>query len=163
MLFYIDGQSIGNEQKGQPRKARIAIVYQLSSSPSHDASNARVLAENLGDKTNNEAEYHALIRLLSLLSASQAGKMSEKMHGSTQTVRILSDSKLLVNQVNGEWKVEEERLNKLREEARGLIDGIGSVTLEWVPRERNYAGLWLEGKWTARQTRAEEFLSDTAG
>ncbi len=163
MLFYIDGQSIGNEQKGQPRRARIAIVYQPSSNQPLDSSNARVFAEDLGDKTNNEAEYHALLRLLYLLSTSRAGGTYGRIPRDAGTLRILSDSKLLVNQVNGEWRVEEERLSKLREEARSLINKLGSITLEWVPRDKNYAGLWLEGKWTARQTRAEQFLSDPNG
>ena len=158
MLFYIDGQSIGNEQKGQPRKARIAVVYQPSPP---DPSKARVLSENLGDKTNNEAEYLALIRLLSLLSTNRFGRTGGKMPGTNEHVRILSDSKLVVNQVNGEWKVDDERLTKLWEEAQSLAIKVGQIILEWVPREKNYAGLWLEGKFAARRTEAEEFLADS--
>jgi ribonuclease HI len=59
---------------------------------------------------------------------------------------VRSDSKLVVNQVNGEWRVEDEKLIELSEKARDLIKDLGSIRLEWVPREENLAGLWLEGK-----------------
>ena len=159
MSFYIDGQSIGNEQKGKPRRARIVVLYQPTPDPSHGSSSARVLVEDLGDKTNNEAEYHALLRLLSLLSTSPSGKSHRRFSSIAGTVRIFSDSKLLVNQVNGEWKVQEESLSRLREEARNLMNKLGSIRLDWVPREKNYAGLWLEGQWIAKQVAAEKFLS----
>lgn len=157
MSFYIDGQSVGNEQKGQPRKARIAIVYRPSSTQLPGSSAPMALSEDVGDKTNNEAEYHALLRLLSLLSTRGGNARN------VGPVRIFADSKLLVNQVNGEWKVEEERLGSLREEARSLMNRLGPITLEWIPRDKNYAGLWLEGKWTVKQVRAEQFLSGLSG
>ena len=52
----------------------------------------------------------------------------------------------MVNQVNGQWRVEDSKLIELSEEARDSLKKLGPVRLEWVPREENYAGLWLEGK-----------------
>jgi hypothetical protein len=52
----------------------------------------------------------------------------------------------VVNQVGGEWKVEDSKLIELTSKARDSIMKLGSVRLEWVPREENLAGLWLEGK-----------------
>jgi hypothetical protein len=52
----------------------------------------------------------------------------------------------VVNQVGGEWRVEDPKLIELTSKARDSIMKLGSVRLEWVPREENYAGLWLEGK-----------------
>ncbi len=73
---------------------------------------------------------------------------------------ICSDSELLVKQLSGEYKVKEERLRKLWEEAKELMNDIGSVRIQHVPREKNLAGLWLEGKIKAREMAPEEFLSD---
>ena len=161
-VFYIDGQSIGNQLRGIPRKARTAVVYLPSPSPPFDHTQSRVISEEIGDKTNNEAEYHALLQLLSLLSAQWAGN-DGKIPSQLGQVRIRSDSDLLVNQVNGEYRVKEERLKTLRGEARELIDKLGSIALEWVPREQNYAGLWLEGKWNGTRVEAEQFLPRMQG
>ncbi len=51
----------------------------------------------------------------------------------------------------------------LRNEARELIDKLGSIVLEWVPREQNYAGLWLEGNWNGTRVELEEFLPKMQG
>ncbi len=155
--FYTDGQSLGNENVERPRKARTAIVYQPAETDPRPKG-LRVVSEEIGDNTNNEAEYQALLQLLSLLSAHWAG-IDSQIHQKTGKVRVCSDSELVVHQVNGDWKVKEERLRTLRDEARDLIDRIGSVTLEWVPREQNLAGLWLEGKLRGTRVEADQFLS----
>ena len=155
-MFYIDGQSIGNEKSGQARKAKIAIAFRWEGA-APEAPHVKVVSEDVGDKTNNEAEYHALIRLLSIMESHLTvgqGGISRSMG----EVRICSDSELLVKQVSGEYKVKEDRLRKLRDEAKRLLDGMRSVRLEWVPREENLAGLWLEGKIRAVQVQPEQFL-----
>ena len=154
--FYIDGQSIGNEKRGQTRRARIVIAFRWEGT-APEAPHVRVVSEDMGDKTNNEAEYHALIRLLSILESHLA--VGERdISRSMGNVRICSDSELLVKQVSGEYKVKEDRLRRLRDEAKRLLDGVRSVRLEWVPREENLAGLWLEGKIRAVQVQPEQFL-----
>ena len=70
------------------------------------------LAEYLGDdKTNNEAEYLALLRGLS--KAADLGICHLDVKG---------DSSLVVNQVNGAWKVKKEHLVPLWRTARDIID-----------------------------------------
>lgn len=130
-VFYIDGQSIGNERKGIPRRARIVVVHQWSS----NADESKVFWKEVGDKTNNEAEYLALIEALSLAS---------KKAGSTE---IRSDSELIVKQMEGGYRVKDPELKPLWEKARNLVVRLGSVRLKWVPRDENLAGLWLEGRW----------------
>jgi ribonuclease HI len=153
--FYVDGQSIGNENVGQPRKARTALAFRWEGT-APEAPHVRVVSEELGDKTNNEAEYHALIRLLSILRdhlprrGGELRKMGE--------VKICSDSELLVKQMKGEYKVKEERLKQLRDEAKQMIEEMESVRLEWISRDENLAGLWLEGKIRAIQVRPNQFL-----
>ncbi len=143
-VLYVDGQSIGNEQRAQLRAARIAFVYQTSDSgpPGQDS---KVYFKDIGNKTNNEAEYHALLAALSFVSRNLEGRGSD-----VRNIRVCSDSKLLVNQVNGDWKVETARLKQLREKAANTVAQLGLRRLIWVPREQNYAGLWFEGKWEAR-------------
>ena len=141
-VLYIDGQSVGNEQRNTLRQARIAIVYE----PSSDLQSRRVREMSVGDKTNNEAEYLALLEALQIISdrwAAGGGRIPDQKG----PIVIRSDSELVVNQINGSYKVKEAHLKPLWEEARGLMASLGHVKLEWVPRERNYAGLWLEGKW----------------
>jgi ribonuclease HI len=142
-VFYIDGQSQGNEQNSLPRKARITIAY-AESSNAVDPSKFRIYWEPIGDRTNNEAEYYALLKTLALI----ADKWTDKTTGKIPISGILirSDSQLVVNQVNGAWRVEDEKLVDLCSEAQESIMKLGPVKLEWVPRDRNYAGLWLEGK-----------------
>jgi ribonuclease HI len=161
-VFHVDGGSIGNEQKGIPRRARIAIVYQESDPPQSGGDAPRVLVEEVGDKTNNEAEYLALLRLLSLISkkwTSPNGRILPRVG----TVRILSDSEVMVKQVNGDYRVREERLIVLHDQAREMIDKAKAILLEQIPREENYAGLWLEGKLKGRQVRADELLPPLRG
>jgi ribonuclease HI len=155
--FYIDGGSVGNERKDIPRRARIAIVYKTPPNDREDRSESRVFSEEIGDKTNNEAEYEALLRLLSLITKEWIGS-DGKVLPEVGTVRILADSELLVNQLRDDWKVKEERLRKLWEKAKKTIDRAGPISIEWVPREKNYAGLWLEGKWNGKRVQAEQLL-----
>ena len=134
-IYYIDGGSQGNEQRDRPRRAKIAIAYS-ESSDRIDPSKITIYWEEVGDKTNNEAEYLALLKTLDLVN--------EKRTGSGEQV-IRSDSKLVVNQVKGEWQVKEPRLRELNDRAKEAMQKLGSVRLEWVPRKENYAGLWIEG------------------
>jgi len=154
--FYIDGQSVGNERPDSPRKARIAIAHRPDGSPRY-FTQTRIVTEEIGDRTNNEAEYHALLRLLKLLAIRiKSGHPQVADEG----IWVYSDSQVLVKQLSGEYKVKEERLRKLWEEAKELMNELGSVHVEHVRREENLAGLWLEGKIKGREMAPEEFLSD---
>lgn len=82
-------------------------------------------AEYLGRKTNNEAEYTALLRLLE-----EAKKRGEN------EIEIYGDSKLVVCQVKREWKINKPHLLELARQAWALMDGM-NVKLLWVPREKN--------------------------
>jgi ribonuclease HI len=87
-----------------------------------------------------------LLKALALIEERWADKTTGGIQGNVGEILIRSDSQLVVNQVNGAWRVEDSKLIELSEEAKYSIGKIGSVRLEWVPREENYAGLWLEGK-----------------
>ena len=79
------------------------------------------------DSTNNVAEYTALIKALEWLSRNQ-------LRGS---IRIRSDSKLVVSQINGEYKVKSKRIIPLYRQAMSLKNSFPSIEIAWVPREEN--------------------------
>jgi probable phosphoglycerate mutase len=83
-------------------------------------------AEGLGVATNNVAEYRGLI----------AGLRAAVELGATE-VDVRMDSKLVVEQMSGRWKIKHPAMRPLAEEAAQLVREIGSVRFEWVPRLRN--------------------------
>jgi len=95
-----------------------------------DAVTGEVLAEvreAIGYATNNVAEYSGLVAGLRA-----AGKLAP---GATAEVRM--DSKLVVEQMSGRWKIKHPDLRPLAAEASRLARALGPVTYTWVPRERN--------------------------
>jgi ribonuclease HI len=84
------------------------------------------IAEGIGVATNNVAEYTAAIRALE-----RAREL-----GATRAL-LRSDSRLLIEQLAGRWKVKNPTLQLLHHEARSLIKGFEEVRLEHVRRERN--------------------------
>jgi ribonuclease HI len=94
-----------------------------------DPATGDVLAERkagLGRTTNNVAEYSGLIAGLTAARELDA-----------RTVAVRMDSKLVVEQMSGRWKVKSDQMKALAERARALVDGFTDVTFEWIPRERN--------------------------
>jgi probable phosphoglycerate mutase len=94
-----------------------------------DAERAQVLAERkeaLGVTTNNVAEYRGLIA--GLAAAAELG---------AREVHVRMDSKLVVEQMSGRWKVKHAAMIPLAEQARRLVAGFDRVGFEWIPRERN--------------------------
>lgn len=71
-------------------------------------------------RTNNEAEYQSLLVLLD--------------RGCERDSVIRSDSKLIVEQSNGRWKIKERHLRDYCEQVKRLLNSNGKHTLEWVPR-----------------------------
>lgn len=93
------------------------------------ADRATVLAENkqaIGRATNNVAEYRGLI----------AGLDNALNLGATEAAVYL-DSKLLVEQMSGRWKVKHPDLIELHAEARSRARRFEKISYSWIPRERN--------------------------
>lgn len=82
--------------------------------------------EGIGHATNNVAEYRGLLAALEWSVA----------HGQTR-VHIKSDSLLLVQQINGVYRIKHEGLIPLYRQARHLMAKVGRVTVEHVRREQN--------------------------
>ncbi|MEU6157439.1 bifunctional RNase H/acid phosphatase [Streptomyces sp. NPDC047130] len=96
-----------------------------------DAATGKVLveaAEYLGVTTNNVAEYSGLLAgLRAVRELAGDGEVS---------VRVRMDSKLVVEQMSGRWKIKHPGLAPLAEEARRLLPP-ERVTYEWIPRKEN--------------------------
>ncbi|TMZ61638.1 reverse transcriptase-like protein, partial [Klebsiella pneumoniae] len=85
------------------------------------------VAEPIGVATNNVAEYRGLIA--GLTAAAGIDPAAE--------VEVRMDSKLVVEQMSGRWKIKHPDMRPLAEQARVLAAGLGGVTFTWVPRARN--------------------------
>jgi ribonuclease HI len=107
--------------RGNPGPA--AYGYVLESEDGH-VLDAR--GEAIGTATNNVAEYRALIA--GLESAVQRG---------VDELEVVSDSELLVRQMQGEYKVKNETLRTLQREAAELAAGLKRVTYTAVRRAHN--------------------------
>ena len=77
--------------------------------------------------TSNEAEYEAVLQAL---------------HDNIGDVDILSDSQLVVNQLNHKYNIREDRLRTLALKVWKLCEG-RKVTFTWIPRKENLAGRLL--------------------
>lgn len=113
---HFDGASRGN-----PGEAGAgAVLFDESAVPAWEC------AQPLGKRTNNEAEYLALLLLL------------EEVERRGISADIRGDSQLVVNQVTGRWKINEPRLRELADRAMELLRRTKS-SISWVPREQNAA------------------------
>jgi ribonuclease HI len=80
----------------------------------------------MGMATNNQAEYYGMIK--GLERASELG---------INKVNINSDSQLVVNQMNGFYKVKNQELAPLHEQLKGLADSFERVSFHYIPRALN--------------------------
>jgi ribonuclease HI len=110
--------------------------------PGRSASGYRILDDehNLivknsfynGIKTNNEAEYLAVIAAL--------GKAAEEL-GYGIDIELYSDSQLVIRQLNGSYRVKEVALKALNAKALDAMRKFNSCKLESVPRENRHISL----------------------
>jgi ribonuclease HI len=121
----VDGGSRGN-----PGPAAIAAVV---TDPAGEELAER--AETIGEATNNVAEYRAL--LLGIELARELG---------ADEVEFVGDSKLIVEQVKGNWKVKQDHLRPLHTRARDALREVPSWSIRHVKRGEN--------------ERADELLND---
>ncbi|MET9557077.1 bifunctional RNase H/acid phosphatase [Streptomyces sp. NPDC006645] len=83
-------------------------------------------AEYIGVATNNVAEYKGLI----------AGLKAAKALDPAADVHVRMDSKLVVEQMSGRWKIKHPDMKPLAAEAARVLP-TGQVRYEWIPREKN--------------------------
>ncbi|MEW6776510.1 MAG: ribonuclease HI family protein [Bdellovibrionota bacterium] len=116
LVIHCDGASRGN-----PGEAGAGAILRTP-----EGGVVGHVSKYLGRKTNNEAEYTALI--LALEAAGGAG---------ARQVLVRCDSELMVRQMNGQYKVKHPGLKPLFEKAKALAGGFSRFTIEHVRREYN--------------------------
>ncbi|MGW3429264.1 bifunctional RNase H/acid phosphatase [Streptomyces melanosporofaciens] len=84
------------------------------------------VAEYIGTATNNVAEYKGLI----------AGLRAAYALDPAAEVRVRMDSKLVIEQMSGRWKIKHPDMRPLAAEAKAIMPP-GQLTYEWIPREKN--------------------------
>ncbi len=116
VILYTDGACRGNPGNGGAG----AVLLD---------KNGRVLItakKFLGICTNNEAEYGALILGL-----------KETRKAQYRNIRVFLDSELLAKQINGIYRVKNDRLKELMKDVRKQLSMFNSYTVEHVPRSGN--------------------------
>lgn len=120
-LIHTDGGARGN-----PGPAAAGFMIQ------GDIVGKKTGGEYLGEVTNNEAEYRAVILALKKLKHLIGGEKAKD-----SIVEFHVDSELLERQLNGEYKIKEQNLQNLFVEVWNLKTDFGEVIFKHIPREEN--------------------------
>jgi len=116
LVIHIDGASRGN-----PGRAAAGILIE-----DREGKPLAEIGRYLGHKTNNQAEYGAL--LLALGEAKRLG--GDALH-------IFTDSELIERQINGIYRVKDVKLKALYQTAIENLKTFSSFKIQSIPRERN--------------------------
>ena len=118
---YFDGSSKGNPG---PAQCGWAVLDDHDNIVDHDSRKAGE------DRTNNVAEYMGIIELFKYLITSS----------DINTIEIFGDSKLVIEQIKGNWRCKSENIKPYFIHATKLfvyLSSFKNITLTWVPRAQN--------------------------
>lgn len=116
IVLYCDGASRGN-----PGQAAIGVFL-----TDPHGKEIESIAEMIGEATNNEAEYRALLW----------GLEQAAMLGADQ-IEIRTDSELLAMQLSGDYRVRVENLKTLHAQVQRSLKRFAHVSIHRIPREHN--------------------------
>ena len=120
LTIHTDGGARGN-----PGPAAIGVVIETEGKILHQ------FGKTIGDTTNNVAEYTAVIEALTYLKELRGKRYELRIH-------FLLDSKLVVEQLNGNYKIKDSKLRELSFKVRTLEQEVrGGITYSVIPREKN--------------------------
>ncbi|WP_338778252.1 bifunctional RNase H/acid phosphatase [Streptomyces sp. DG1A-41] len=111
----------------------------------------REAAEYIGVATNNVAEYRGLL----------AGLRAAHELDPAATVHVRMDSKLVIEQMSGRWKIKHPDMKPLAADAARIFPP-GRVTYEWIPRERNKHADRLANEAMDAGARGEQWSASTS-
>lgn len=117
ILVFVDGGSRGN-----PGPSACACIIKIG--------NSTIKANRfLGNGTNNEAEYSAVI--LAIEKLKEIGICNRK-------VKFFSDSQLTMKQLSGEWRIKEPRLQSFTQQIYNILEEMKlQAEFNYIPREQN--------------------------
>ena len=118
LIVHTDGAARGN-----PGPAGIGVVIE-----SRPGQVVQTIARAIGRRTNNQAEYEAVIAGLRAAQSLEA-----------QQVTLMLDSELVARQLRGEYRVKHPGLKELSDQVAALLRGFAGVRIMHVPRSRNAA------------------------
>ena len=116
LSIYTDGGARGN-----PGPAAIGIVIK-----NEKGEVTKEVAKYIGETTNNEAEYRALIDGLDSVLDKEA-----------KDVECFSDSKLVVSQLNGDFKVKNVNIKRFVKEIKRMERNFDTITYTHIGRSKN--------------------------
>ena len=121
-IIHTDGGARGN-----PGPAAIGVVIEAS-----DGSLKKDYSEYIGETTNNDAEYQAVIfalkKLKLLIGKERVGEARVEIH---------VDSELVERQLNGHYKIMDATIQKHFLEIWNLKVDFGEIIFKHIPRENN--------------------------
>jgi ribonuclease HI len=122
IIIHTDGGSRGN-----PGPSAVGVVIENSK-----GEVLKSFGKAIGVRTNNEAEYEAVVSAIAKVKALIGGAQSKKT-----ILEIYMDSELVVRQLGGIYKIEEEKLFPLFIKIWNSRIDFGGISFHHVPREKN--------------------------
>ncbi|MBT3363819.1 MAG: ribonuclease HI family protein [Chloroflexi bacterium] len=116
--FYLNTDGGARPNPG-PASIGVAIA-------SVDGSYTKEISRYIGEATNNQAEYKALVIGL-----------EELLEIGATDVTVRMDSQLIVRQISGQYRVKNQDLKPFYNEAQSLLKKFASASVMYVPREQN--------------------------
>ena len=117
LIIFTDGGAYNN-----PGPAAVGIVFY-----NQGGKELRRTSKFIGNTTNNQAEYQAVLLAL---------KIAQEKFASRQ-IQFFLDSKLIVEQLNGNYKIKNQGLKLLYFEVKKMQLNFPQVLYDYVPREKN--------------------------
>lgn len=143
LIIHTDGGARGN-----PGPAAVGVVIELQQETRDKKQETITICEfgkRIGETTNNVAEYTAVREALAYLK-SQITNPNDQINKHLE-IQFFLDSNLVVQQLNGIFKVKEANLRNLFFDVRVLEQEVGrEITYTYVPREQNKRADFLVNK-----------------
>ncbi len=135
LVIYIDGAS-----KGNPGRAGAGVCIT-------DGAGRKIsgVSRYLGHKTNNEAEYWALLLAL---------REAERLKG--ESIQIFTDSELVERQIRGVYRVKDSGLKALHKRVLQNLKAFSSFEIRSIPREENQEADFLANQAIERRMAKEK-------
>ncbi len=122
IIIYTDGGSRGN-----PGPSALGVVF-----CNERGQVIKKYNEFLGEKTNNEAEYQAVVFALKKFKALFGKKLAKNTE-----VELRADSELLIKQLNGQYKILEPKIQPLFLAVWNLKLDFKKIRFKFISRENN--------------------------
>lgn len=125
IIIYTDGGSRGN-----PGPSAIGVVFKKLQGKREILY--KTYSQVIGESTNNEAEYAAVIFAIKKAKALFGGARAKNME-----FELRLDSQLVAEQLKGNYRIEETTLKPLFVDVHNARIDIGTLMITYVPREKN--------------------------